>query len=173
MQQDLVLVTYGSRLGGTADIADWIAEELRGAGWHAIARPAASVYDIERYRAVVVGGSLYAGHWHSDAQRFLRRHAKALRQRPVWLFSSGPLDCSAETAAIPPVRTVAHLAARIGARGHQTFGGRLEPDAKGFMAHAVAARSAGDHRDRAHVARWARSIADSLRAETVAATSGA
>jgi menaquinone-dependent protoporphyrinogen oxidase len=169
MQQDLVLVTYGSRLGGTADIADWIAEDLRDQGWHASTRPAAAVHDIDRYGAVVVGGSIYAGHWHGDAQRFVRRHAKALRERPVWLFSSGPLDDSAEAAPIPPVRTVGHLAARVGARGHETFGGRLEPDAEGFLVRAVAARNAGDHRDRAHVTRWARSIADALRAEPAVA----
>jgi menaquinone-dependent protoporphyrinogen oxidase len=170
MQQDFILVTYGSRRGGTADIADWIVEELRAAGWHATARPASSVHDIVRYGAVIVGGSLYAGHWHGDAQRFVRRHAKALRKRPVWLFSSGPLDDSAEQREIPPVHTVAHLATRIGARGHETFGGRLEPDAEGFLAHAMAARNAGDHRDREHVARWARDIAAALAARTEAST---
>jgi hypothetical protein len=40
----------------------------------------------------------------------------ALRTRPVWLFSSGPLSGSAEEA-IPPVPQVQELLERIGARG--------------------------------------------------------
>ncbi|SEE08185.1 hypothetical protein SAMN05216489_05442 [Streptomyces sp. 3213] len=39
-----------------------------------------------------------------DAVRFARRHRAALLDRAVRLFSSGPLDASADKRDIPPVR---------------------------------------------------------------------
>jgi menaquinone-dependent protoporphyrinogen oxidase len=162
MRPDPVLITFGSKLGGTEELADWIASDLHDAGFDTAVRPAYSVGDITRYGAVVVGGGLYAGRWHRDARRFTRKFGRALRERPVWLFSSGPLDSSAEEQAIPPVRSVAQIAERIGARGHETIGGRLEAAPDGVVARTMAKRFAGDHRDREHVRRWASGIADEL-----------
>ena len=61
-----------------------------------------------------------------DARDFVKRHKEALQQRPVWLFSSGPLDESATEKDIPPIRSVRRAMEQVGARGHVTFGGRLE-----------------------------------------------
>lgn len=158
-----VLVAYGSRRGGTAEIAVWIGAELRKAGLRADVRPARAVRDLAAYHAVVLGGALYGGRWHRDARRFARLHGGALRERPVWLFSSGPLDRSAETAEIPPVRGVRRIAGRIAAQGHATFGGRLIEDARGFIAARMAVRLAGDYRDRRQVQEWARGVAAELR----------
>lgn len=161
-----VLVAYASERGGTAEIAEWVGAELRRAGVEADVRPAGEVTALDGYDAAVVGGALYAGRWHREARRFVRHHAAALAQRPVWLFSSGPLDHTAEEKEIVPVRGVAKFADRVGARGHATFGGRLDPGAKGFMASKVAKRSAGDYRDRDHVAGWAAGIARELQKVT-------
>ena len=43
-----------------------------------------------------------------------------------------------------------------------TFGGRLEPDAKGFPASAMAKTKSGDWRDAEHVARWVDQVVDEL-----------
>ena len=125
-----VLVAYGSKMGGTAGIAELIGDALTDAGFQADVRPVAEVSHLDRYDVVVIGAALYTGHWHRQARRFVRRHTGALRERPVWLFSSGPLNGSA-VEGIPPVPQVEELARRIGARGHVTFGGRLPADAKG------------------------------------------
>ncbi|WP_433226824.1 flavodoxin domain-containing protein [Actinomadura formosensis] len=161
-----VLVAYASERGGTAEIAEWVGAELRRTGAEADVRPAGEVTTLDGYDAVVVGGALYAGRWHREARRFVRHHVGALAQRPVWLFSSGPLDHTAEEKEIAPVRGVAKFAHRVGARGHATFGGRLDPGAKGFMASKVAKQSAGDYRDRDHVAEWAAGIARELQQVT-------
>ena len=89
-----VLVAYGTTNGSTAEIAETVAEVLRTEGLAAEARPARSVPSATSYDAVVVGGGLYAGRWHKDARRFVRRHGKALAERPLWFFSSGPLEGS-------------------------------------------------------------------------------
>jgi menaquinone-dependent protoporphyrinogen oxidase len=104
----------------------------------------------------------YMYRWHRDARRFVRRHASALRQVPVWFVSSGPLDASARTRELSAVPHVRKAMAAVGARGQVTFGGRLEPDAKGFPAHAMAKKQAGDWRDPEHVREWVDEVAAAL-----------
>ncbi|MFO0756955.1 MAG: flavodoxin domain-containing protein [Byssovorax sp.] len=159
-----VLVTHGSERGGTAEIAAQIANELRAAGLDADLYPARAVRDVRPYDAIIVGGALYALSWHADARRFVLRHARALRKKEVWLFSSGPLDDSASRGDIPPVAQVEQLMAHVGARGHATFGGRLAADASGFIASKMAKDRAGDFRDRAQIEAWARKVAAAIRA---------
>jgi menaquinone-dependent protoporphyrinogen oxidase len=158
-----VLVAYGSERGGTAGLAEMIAEELHAAGVGAVARPAAEVRRLDGYDAVVVAGAVYAGRWHKDARRFVREHADGLRRRSVWLASSGPLDDSAASTDVPAVPFVKRVARSLGVQGHVTFGGRLAPDAAGFLAHAMAKQHAGDWRDRDHVRRWVESVAEEMR----------
>lgn len=159
-----VLVAYASERGGTAEIAEWIGAELLRTGVDAQVSPAGDVTTLDGFDAVVLGGALYAGRWHREARRFVRHHAGALADRPVWLFSSGPLDRSAEEREIAPVPGVAKVARHVGARGHATFGGRLDPGARGFLASRIAQRASGDHRDRDRVRAWTDAIADDLRA---------
>jgi menaquinone-dependent protoporphyrinogen oxidase len=80
----------------------------------------------------------------------------------VWLVSRGLLDDTARATELPPIPQVARLAARIGARGQVTVGGRLEPDANGFPASAMAKARAGDWRDPAHIRDFAAVVATDL-----------
>ena len=157
-----VLVAYGSTRGGTEGVAETIGEDLREHGHDAVVRPAAEVERLTDVDAVVVAGSLYAGRWHKDARRFVRRHAQGLSQVPVWLVATGPLDASATTKEIPPVGHVRAAAKQIDARGTVTFGGRLLPDATGFPASAMAKKMAGDWRDLEQIARWVDTIDEEL-----------
>jgi menaquinone-dependent protoporphyrinogen oxidase len=158
-----ILVTYGSKRGGTAGIAEMLAKVFGEQGFQADVRPATDVTSVEGYDAFVVGGALYASRWHRAARRFVRRHAEQLRARPVWLFSSGPLDDSAARDEIPPVAHVQRLMELIRAQGHITFGGRLEPDAKGFIASKMARQHSGDWRDPRLIRAWAEGIGEALR----------
>ena len=86
-----VLVVYASRHGATGQIAARVAVTLTAAGQPADARAAEDVGDVAGYDAFVVGASVYYGHWHKAAAEFIRAHQGPLVDRPVWLFSSGPL----------------------------------------------------------------------------------
>ena len=158
------LVTYGSKMGGTAGLAEMIGSELGANGIDAEVKPAAEVRNVHPYDAVIVGGALYSTRWHKDARRFVRRYRSALATKPVWFFSSGPLDDSANAEAIPPVRFVRKAIDGIGARGHITFGGRMPTDAKGFPASSMARDNAGDWRDPDQVREWAKFVAEELHA---------
>jgi menaquinone-dependent protoporphyrinogen oxidase len=157
-----VLVTFGSKRGGTEGIALTIAEALSEAGFESVALPFGQVKSLETYNAAIVGGSLYANRWPLRLRWFVKRHAAELRRMPVWFFSSGPLDDSAERQEIPPTQSVSKLIERVRARGHVTFGGRLAPDARGFPASAMARTRAGDWRSREHIRAWAIGIARTL-----------
>ncbi|MEE1938954.1 flavodoxin domain-containing protein [Streptomyces sp. TRM 70361] len=167
MTAQRVLVAYGTRNGSTAEIAEWLGAALREKGLDTDVLPAAEVGDPGGYDAVLLGSGLYAGHWRHDAVRLARRHRQALARRPVWLFSSGPLDASADERDIPPAPGPARIAARVDARGHATFGGRLTEDARGFVARQIVKQGkGGDFRDRERIRRWAHSVAAELAEES-------
>ncbi|WP_406404283.1 flavodoxin [Streptomyces sp. NBC_00879] len=161
-----LLVAYATKNQSTAEIARTIAETLDEQGVPAVARPAGEVLDVGDYDAVVLGSALYAGRWLRPARRFARRHRRALTGRPVWLFSSGPLDASAHERDIPAVRGAVRVAERLDARGHVTFGGRLDEGATGRIARMLLRQGrGGDFRDEEQIRSWARDIAKELNAE--------
>lgn len=149
-----VLVVYGSSRGGTAGLAQMVAEAFVAQGVLADIGDAADIDDIADYDAVVLGGALYNGRWHSDATWFVERNLDALRQAQVWFFSSGPLDDSARSGALAPVEQVQDLARRADIRGHMTFGGVLEKRASRWLSSLLAWGRPGDFRDRQHVDEW-------------------
>jgi menaquinone-dependent protoporphyrinogen oxidase len=163
-----VLVAYATKHGSTREIAEAIGRTLEEAGLAVDVRTAAEVRDLSAYGAVVLGSALYSAHWQRDANRFVKRHLDALRERPVWLFSSGPLDRSADLADIPLTVHVARDVDPIGARGHRTFGGRLLPDTPGVDEALLATHRVGDFRDFDRIRAWASEVAAALLADPAA-----
>ena len=159
-----ILVAYASKHGSTAEIAETIGETLREAGHEVDVRPAREVQRLTGYDVVVLGSALYSAHWQRDANRFAKRHRAALQQIPVWLFSSGPLDRSADYDNIPLTEHVEPEVAPIGARGHRTFGGRLLEGTPGVDPALLATHHVGDFRNWEQIRAWAREIAESLAA---------
>lgn len=159
-----ILIVFASRRGGTAGLVDMIGDALEAAGCGVIISPADGVADFYGVDAVIVAGSLYYNRWHRHASRFVRRNAAVLRTLPVWLVCSGPLDDSATQREVAPTKQVARLAALVDARGQVTFGGQLQADARGMLAHAMAKTRAGDWRDPDHVRSWVASVCEQLRA---------
>lgn len=158
-----VLVVYASKHGSTGEVAQWIGQELRAAGIDVEARPAGAVGSVTGFDAVVLGSAVYMGRWRREARQFVRRHARNLRHRAVWLFSTGPLDHSAEQGEQPATPSqAASLAEQLRARDHVTFGGALAADVKGIPDAMVARRSHGDFRDPEAVRAWAAGIASAL-----------
>jgi menaquinone-dependent protoporphyrinogen oxidase len=153
-----VLVAYASKHGSTREIAERIGQILRGAGIEADAVGVRAVEDVSAYDAVIVGSALYAAFWQRDANRFVAHHIAALQTRPVWLFSSGPLDRSADSGTLPIPPHVAEVTDPIGAREHRTFGGRLMPDTPGVDPQILATHPIGDFRDWAAIEAWATAI---------------
>ena len=171
-----VLVAYASRHGATQGIAERIAETLRSAGLEADVRPAHSIKDLATYDAFVIGSAAYMFHWLKDATQLVRRNRSVLRERPVWLFSSGPVGSEPlnkdgvdqKVAAVP--REMPELQELVSARGHRVFFGVYLRDrkpsglAERFMSlmPAMEGLPEGDFRDWPEIDAWAIEIAREL-----------
>jgi len=158
-----VLVAYGTTGGSTAEIAGWIAEELSAAGLDVRLLAAGAVNDVAGYDALVLGAAMYASGWHADARKFAKRFAGRFAGRPVWLFSSGPLDHTADDADLPPNHQAEVAMRLLQGRAHVTFGGRMTAEAHGWLGF-VARRleregHSGDFRNPERIRAWAREVA--------------
>ncbi|MBZ5680492.1 MAG: flavodoxin domain-containing protein [Acidobacteriia bacterium] len=174
-----VLVVHASRYGATQGIAERIAATLRQQGLEATVQPAQHAADPVGYDAIVIGSATYYLHWMKRATEFVRRNHNVLANRPVWLFSSGPLGTEAKDAQARDLRVVtepkeiAEFRETIRPRDHRVFFGALDHSKLGF-AHrlmlklsanrASALFPAGDFRDWNDVEAWASSIARALKA---------
>ena len=173
------LVVFASRYGSTRGIAEFIAEKLRQRGVQADARGVDEVPDHASYHALVVGSAVYMGHWMEEAAEFVLRNRTLLAERPVWLFSSGPLKLeppitSVDDPTLEP-KEIGELTEAIHPRGHKVFLGALDPGKLGFKHRAVrrlpagrALMPEGDFRDWSAIEAWAADIAQTLRTPPMA-----
>jgi menaquinone-dependent protoporphyrinogen oxidase len=170
-----VLVAYASKHGATEGIAERIAENLREAGQDADARPVQEVGDLAGYEGYVVGSAAYLGRWMKDARTFVSSNQELLNQKPVWLFSSGPLGTEAtdargqdlRAAAVP--RELPEIEQAIHPREHRVFYGVLDAGkltlAERSMRRLPASRAIlpeGDFRDWDEIQDWAYGIAKEM-----------
>ena len=164
-----ILVAYASKYGATGEIAEKIGEVLRQAGLETQVIPADRVRDLSPYQAVVLGSAAYMFRWRKEAVQFLKRHEKALAERPVWLFSSGPLGEGdpvelLEGRRFPDAQQA--IADRIRPRDIAVFHGvldlnKLNPVEKWMMEKFGS--PVGDFRDWDMITSWALSIATVLK----------
>ncbi len=164
-----VLLTIASKHGGTDTIGERITETLRDEGITVDVREPRDVGDVTAYDAVIVGSGIYIGRWLGEARDFVTRQAAALRGRPVWLFSSGPLG--EVPAPVEEPTDVPKLMELSGARDHRVFSGKLLREELGLGERAIVGvvkAPYGDYRDWSEISAWARSIAEALKAAPVA-----
>ena len=165
-----ILVAYASKHGATRGIAEHIAQTLRDRGREADVVPMDAVEHLGTYDAVVLGSAVYYGSWMKEAVEFVRRNRAALAERPVWLFSSGPLGTEVHDSEEQP-KEIGELQAAIGTRGHRLFFGALDPHVLSFPERMVvkAVRAPeGDFRDWEAIDAWAEGIARELAREPAA-----
>lgn len=172
-----VLLVYASRHGATKGIADRIASTIRQRGIDVTVQSAEDAGGVDGFDAVIVGSAAYAFHWLTQAIGFVRRNRFELLERPVWLFSSGPLGTETTDAEGRDVRSTAEprefteLRAAIHPRGERVFFGAYDPASKpvGLMERVTRMMPAtkdlmpaGDFRDWDEIEAWAATIADEL-----------
>ena len=161
-----ILVTAASRHGTTRGIADAIAAVLRSADLQVDVRSPDSVDGVEGYDAVVIGSAVYGGRWLRPATAFVARNTDALAERPVFLFSSGPLGDPPRRVRDPS--DLPALRAAIHPREHRLFQGRLTesglPTPERLLAK-LTRTPFGDFRPWDDIIDWAREIARVVSAE--------
>lgn len=161
-----ILVAYSSKRGSTAEIAETIAATLRREGLSVCLERAEDVRGLEGYDAVVLGSAVYMKRWRGDAKHFLKKHRKALKQMPFWVFSSGPVgDPEKDDPDWMEPPKLAEKVEELGGRAQVVFGGCVPAEPKGFMERAMAdgvPREFRDRRDWDEIRGWAQQIAAEL-----------
>jgi len=163
-----ILVTYASRTGATAGVAEAIGKTLAEGGLPVDVLPMRAVNDLSPYRAVVAGSAVRGGHWLPEAVQFVKAHQTELVRRPfaaflvcITLSMKGSEQYRPGVSAwLEPVRLLVHpvseglFAGTLDLRKlPRTFQGLL-------MRMPVLLRvwGAGDHRDWNAIRLWAKSL---------------
>ncbi len=163
------LVTYASQYGATKEIAEKMGEVLRDAGLQADVFPVNSVKDLSPYQAVILGSGVYIGQWNKEADAFLKSNEKALGDRQVWLFSSGPTGEGDPVELLNGWHLPAKLlpvADRIQPRDVAVFHGYINPDkvhlVQKWVIKNLLKKPFGDYRDWNSIVNWTERIASEL-----------
>lgn len=163
-----VLVIYASKHGSTQEIAETIAAELTARGLEADLHNAEAPTEITAYDAVVVGSAIYAGNWLPAAVQFVKENVAQLAQRPVWVFSSGPLGEGPASELVDgwtQPRSLDSAFAQIVPRDVTVFHGKIDFDSLSWgerlIFRAVRGQT-GDFRDWEAIRAWAGEIATAL-----------
>ena len=82
-----ILVTYASRTGSTAQIAEAICKTLVQNGEEIDLLPIQDVKDLSLYHAVIIGSPIRKSQWLPEAMQFLQNHREELARKRVATFT--------------------------------------------------------------------------------------
>ena len=167
-----VLVAYATERGSTAEIAERVAVRIADAGFSSTTRDVERDPRPEAFDAVVLGSAVHGAALLPSALIFVREHEKALRTRPLWLFTVG-LQPSAphqhrafrRLIASSPPREVPELEATLHPMGYRAFAGVLRAHETRTLQRwmfRLLGGEFGDFRDWPQIDRWADGIAARL-----------
>lgn len=162
-----ILVTYASRTGSTAGVAELIGKTLAERGVEVDVQRMQDVKDLTLYDAVVAGSAIQAKQWLPEAMTFLRTHRATLAQKPFASF----LVCmtlamkkgdyrSAVAEWLQPVRALVQpvseglFAGALDISKIPSLGTRLQFR----ISVAMGVWSEGDHRDWNAIRSWANAL---------------
>ena len=168
MNTKSILLAYATRFGSTQEVAEAVTAELRKDGFKVDVQPMAEAGMLDNYDAIVLGAAIYGGNWNLDAHHFVSQHQKILEQRPVAIFTLGPLSRSeaakrnsrhqleAELAKYPWLKPVAV----------EIFAGKYDPSKPGlnFFERFLPAR---DYRNWDAIRAWANTLPAQLQRSEV------
>lgn len=163
-----ILVTYASRFGATAGVAEEIGKTLTGLGAQVDVLPMKDVKDLSVYHAVVAGSAINGAAWLPEAMQFVQTHQIELRRKPFAAFlvcmtlamKNGEQYRSNISNWLAPVRALvrpvseAQFAGALEIRKIPSFSDRL----KFRLSVLFGVWKEGDHRDWNAIRSWATSL---------------
>lgn len=155
-----ILVCYATKHQATRGIAEAIGEALMKDGRRVDVLSIAGPINLGQYDAIIFGSAVYMGKWLPEATTFAHDAARILAEKPLWLFSSGPVGDSTPPSPFE-LAEVQAFAREVGARGHRIFAGRLDPHDLSHGQRAIVKMvhaPTGDFRDWAAIGAWAQEI---------------
>lgn len=169
-----ILVTYASRAGSTAEVAEAIGKILSAGGAQVDVLPMQAVKGLSNYQAVVAGSAIRKSKWLPEAIQFIRAHQGILRHKSFAMFtvcitlamSNSDQYRSTVAAWVSPVRSM------VRPLSEGLFAGMLDFNRLPFNWDTLRLRATvalgifprGDHRDWKAIHAWAESLKPILRA---------
>jgi menaquinone-dependent protoporphyrinogen oxidase len=163
-----ILVTYASRSGSTAGVAEAIGKTLAEGGAQVEVRPMKEVADVSSYRAVVAGSAVQGSKWLPEAMQFVRTHRSALAKKPFATFmvciTLSMKNSDQYKAGISDWMAPVRSLVRPVSEG--MFAGSLDFNKIPFSFNALMMRlpvlfgvwKVGDHRDWSAIQAWSKSL---------------
>jgi menaquinone-dependent protoporphyrinogen oxidase len=164
---DKILVTYASRNGSTAGVAEAIGKTLTDGGAQVDVLPMREVRELAHYRAVVAGSAIQAGQWLPEAMQFVQSHRVELARKPFAAFlvcmtlAMKKGDYREQVATwLDPVRALVKpvstglFAGALDIQKVPSLSDRL----KFRLSVAMGVWSEGDHRNWSAIRSWAESL---------------
>ncbi len=163
-----ILVTYASRAGSTAGVAEAIGKILADGGLLVDVLPMQEVKDLAPYQAVVAGSAIQNKQWLPEAIQFIQAHRSELARKPFAAFlvcmtlamHNGETYRPFVANFLAPVRSLVRplseglFAGALDIRKVPSFSNRL----KFRLSVLFGVWSEGDHRDWEVIRQWAQSL---------------
>lgn len=154
------LITYGTAAGSTAEVAEFIGQEMRQRGSFVDVVPVEYVKDISEYDGVVIGSAVRMSSLLPKTRKFLRKHRKQLRQLPLAYFlvcmtmaEGTPENVQKATEFVKPLLSLKEPISLA------LFGGCMDPDKlNGIFAKTMQSQPKEDKRDWEKIRAWAQEI---------------
>ena len=168
MATSSILVLYASKHGSTRQMAEHIWRSFGAQGVHADLRAAEDLTDPVDYDAIVLGTAVYIGQWMKEAETYLEKFEKKLKDKPLWIFASGPTGDGdplelMEGRDIPD--KIIPMLDRIKPKEIRLFHGALDKHQLTMMERLiirVVKAPTGDFRHWEEIAEWAHEITEEL-----------
>jgi len=168
-----ILVTYASRTGTTAGVADAIGKTLADKGIPVDVIPMKDVKDTGQYSAVVAGSAIQAAKWLPEAIEFLNANREDLSKKPFVAFQvcmtlampNGEKYRQGVSEWMEPVRRIVKpvkegiFAGRLELKSVSSFSDRL----KFRISILFGVWKEGDHRDWDEIRKWTEELVPLLR----------
>ncbi len=165
-----ILVTFATRTGSTADVAETIGQTLSADGAVVDVKAVKSVTELKVYDAVVVGSAIRMGQWLPEAVEFVKKNQALLSKIPTAFFTVHLLNRDdseasrlARQAYTAPVRQILAPQAQV------FFDGKMDYARLSFIDRTIAKTVAkstnsgeGDYRNWDVIRRWARELEPTL-----------
>ena len=163
-----ILVTYASRAGSTAEVAEAIGKTLADGGAQVDVISMNDVKDLSPYQAVVAGSAIRGSKWLPEAVQFIQTHRSILAQKRFAMFTVCITMAmkNAENYRSGVMGWVAPVRAMVKPLSEGLFAGMLDFSKLPFnldtlmlrFTVAIGVFPRGDHRDWNAIRSWAQSL---------------